>query len=209
MRQTAKIIILALLFVGLAFSAKAEEEYQLQYFLAKSLSKTNDLTKMERGELLNRTEEALERTQRSHVRLTTAILSGELEFRYQEGKYWMAKLEEGLRAIEAGTQQLKILKGKPDDIVASVILYKSLKDLAFNLNACYNVPSFASVVGDLAPELELWADPVFYQLYLLPLAQSKNVEVKPPEEVIPPEKVKPPEEVKPPKKEKKPTPKKK
>jgi hypothetical protein len=31
-------------------------------------------------------------------------------------------------------------------------------------------------VGDFAPEMELWADPVFYKLYLLPLARSKDVE---------------------------------
>jgi hypothetical protein len=29
-------------------------------------------------------------------------------------------------------------------------------------------------VGDLAPEIELWADPVFYKLYLLSLAASRD-----------------------------------
>jgi hypothetical protein len=42
------------------------------------------------------------------------------------------------------------------------------------------MPSFSASVGDLAPELELWADPVFYQLYLLPLARLKDVEKGPP-----------------------------
>ena len=88
-------------------------------------------------------------------------------------------------------QQLKLLKEKPDELVASVVLFKCLKDLAMNLSAFNNEPSFASFVGDLAPELILWTDPVFYRLYLLPLAHSKNMEVKPP------------------KAEKKPTPKKK
>jgi len=36
-------------------------------------------------------------------------------------------------------------------------------------------------VGDLAPEIELWADPVFYKLYLLPIARSKDVETKVPQ----------------------------
>jgi hypothetical protein len=35
-------------------------------------------------------------------------------------------------------------------------------------------------VGDVAPELEFWTDPVFYKLYLLPLAQSRSVETKSP-----------------------------
>jgi hypothetical protein len=62
--------------------------------------------------------------------------------------------------------------------MASVILFKNLKDLASNLSSYNNMPSFSAYVGDLAPELELWTDPVFYQLYLLPLAKLKNVEPK-------------------------------
>jgi hypothetical protein len=40
------------------------------------------------------------------------------------------------------------------------------------------MPPFSALVGDLAPEIELWADPVFYKLYLLPLARLKDVETK-------------------------------
>ena len=32
----------------------------------------------------------------------------------------------------------------------------------------------SAYVGDLAPEVELWADPVFYKLYLLLLAASRD-----------------------------------
>jgi hypothetical protein len=40
------------------------------------------------------------------------------------------------------------------------------------------MPLFSAFVGDLAPDIELWADPVFYKLYLLPLAHSKDGEEK-------------------------------
>jgi hypothetical protein len=43
------------------------------------------------------------------------------------------------------------------------------------------MPLFSALVGDLAPEMELWADPIFYKLYLLPLARLKDVEVKSPQ----------------------------
>jgi hypothetical protein len=55
-----------------------------------------------------------------------------------------------------------------------------LKDLSSNFNAYNNMPSFSALVGDLAPEMELWADPVFYKLYVVPLARSKDVEMKAP-----------------------------
>ncbi|HUL22167.1 MAG TPA: hypothetical protein VLZ10_11970, partial [Thermodesulfobacteriota bacterium] len=58
-------------------------------------------------------------------------------------------------------------------------LYKSLKDLSSNFNAYNNLPSFSALVGDFAPEMELWANPVFYELYLLPLARSMDVEKAP------------------------------
>jgi hypothetical protein len=60
--------------------------------------------------------------------------------------------------------------------VASIKLFKSLKDLASNFNAYNNLASFSGSVGDVAPEMELWADPVFYKLCLLPLARSKDAE---------------------------------
>jgi hypothetical protein len=85
-----------------------------------------------------------------------------------------------------------LLKGKPTDLVASVKLYKSLRDLSANFNAYNNRPSFSALVGDLAPEMELWGDPVFYQLYLLPLAQMKGAEKSPPPKGKPVPKVKKP-----------------
>jgi hypothetical protein len=54
-----------------------------------------------------------------------------------------------------------------------------LKDLSSNFNTYNNLPSFSALVGDSAPEMELWADGVFYKLYLLPLARVKDIEKKP------------------------------
>jgi hypothetical protein len=56
-----------------------------------------------------------------------------------------------------------------------------LKGLSSNFNAYNNLPSFSALVGDFAPEVELWADPVFYELCLLPLARLKDVEKVPPQ----------------------------
>ena len=190
MKKAIVLLTLVPLFMSSAFLGHGEE-YQLLHFLARLSSKADDLTKQEKEELLTGIGDTLERIQRSHLRLTSVIQSGEMDLRYQEGKLWMSKAEEDLKSIEAGMQQLKLLKETPDELVASVVLFKCLKDLAMNLSAFNNEPSFASFVGDLAPELILWTDPVFYRLYLLPLAHSKNMEVKPP------------------KAEKKPTPKKK
>ncbi|MDI7259854.1 MAG: hypothetical protein QME90_08035 [Thermodesulfobacteriota bacterium] len=135
----------------------------------------------------------MEQTQQVHQKLTRAIQTGELDIRYQEGKFWESKLEEDRKSLEMGIQQLKLLKEKPTHLVATINLYKSLKDLSSNYNAYNNMPSFSAFVGDLAPELELWADPVFYQLYLLPLALLKDVEkVPPPKEKKPTPKVKKP-----------------
>jgi hypothetical protein len=36
------------------------------------------------------------------------------------------------------------------------------------------MPLLSAYVGDLAPEMELWTDPVFYKLYLLSLAASRD-----------------------------------
>jgi len=93
---------------------------------------------------------------------------------YQEGKFWMNKLEEDRGSIETGMQQLKLLKEKPNHLAGSIKLYKSLRDLSVNFNAYNNMPLLSAYVGDLAPEIELWADPVFYKLYLLSLAASKD-----------------------------------
>jgi len=161
-----------------SISAGFAEDYSLQYFLGKNPSR--ELSKQERKELLNRIEEAVDQAHRIYIRLSRGIQSGEMEIQYQEGRFWMSKLEEDKESIETGKQQLRLLKEKPAHLVASVKLYKSLKDLSANLNAYNNNPSFCSFVGDLAPEMGLWADPVFYQLHLLPLAQSKAPDGQPP-----------------------------
>lgn len=166
---------LAVLFFGLACAAIAED-YHLQYFLKKISSRTDQLSKNEKTELLNRVDEVFQQAKQIHSRLIQAIQTGETEIRYQEGKFWVSKLEEDQGSIENGIQQIKLLREKPNHLVASIKIYKSLKDLSSNFNAYNNMPSFSALVGDLAPEMELWSDPVFYKLYLLPLAQMKDVE---------------------------------
>jgi hypothetical protein len=186
-----KYFVLALLFFSLASVAFAED-YDLQYFLAKTSAQTDEISQKERGELLNRMDEVMEQAQQIHVRLTQAIQTGEVELQYQEGRFWMSKLEQDEGLIENGIQQIKLLKEKPTHLVASIKLYKSLKDISSNFNAYNNLPSFSAMVGDLAPEMELWADPIFYKLYLLPLAQLKDSE-----KVLPPKKNPPPKNSKP------------
>ena len=166
---------LTVLFFGLACGAFAQD-FSQQYFLAKISSQKDELAKNEREELLNRMDEVLQQAQQIHSRLIQTIQTGEMDIRYQEGKFWMSKLEEDQGSIENGVQQIKLLREKPNHLIASIKLYKSLKDLSSNFNAYNNVPSFSSLVGDLAPETELWADPVFYKLYLLPLAHLKDAE---------------------------------
>jgi hypothetical protein len=180
MRCSKIFFIEIILFFGLACISFAED-YTLQYFLSKASSKANELSKKEKTELLNQMDRVIEQSQRIHMKLIQAIQTGEMDIQYQEGKFWVSKLEEDERSIEMGIQQLKLLKEKPMHLVASIKLYKSLKDLSSNFNAYNNMSVFSAFVGDLAPEMELWADPIFYQLYLLPLAQSKNVEAKPPQ----------------------------
>ena len=170
-----KYSILALLFFGLVSSAFAED-YDLQYYLAKTSSQTSELSQQEKGALLSRMDEVMEQAQQIHVRLIQAIQTGEVDIQYQEGKFWMSKLEQDEGLIENGIQQIKLLKEKPTHLVASVKLYKALKDTSSNFNAYNNLPSFSAVVGDFAPEMELWVDPIFYKLYLLPLAQLKDAE---------------------------------
>ncbi len=156
------------------------EDYTLQYFLSKASSETIELSKKEKTELFNQLDEVMKQAQGIRTKLIQALQIGETDVRYQEGKFWMAKLEEDQGSIESGFQQIKLLKEKPTHLVASIKLYKCLKDLSSNFNAYNNLPSFSALVGDLAPEMELWADPVFYKLYLLPLANSKDVETKAP-----------------------------
>ncbi len=178
MRFRKGFFILAIWFLGTTSLGWAED-YNLQYFLSKASSKMSELSKKERTELLNRMNGILEEAERIRQKLILDIQAGELDIRYQEGKFWMSKLEEDQKSIQTGIEQLKFLKDKPAHLVASIKLYKSLKDLSSNFNAYNNMPSFCALVGDLAPEMELWVDPVFYQLYLLPLALLKDVETKP------------------------------
>ena len=168
-------IILFLSLVSLGFP----EDFSLQYFLAKTQSKEIELSKKEKTELLNRMEGVMEEVQRINRNLIQAIQGGEVKVEYQEGKFWMAKLEEDRGSIDTGFQQLKLLKEKPTHLLASIKLYKSLRDLSSNFNAYNNMSLFSAYVGDLAPEMELWADPVFYKLYLLPLAVLKDREAEP------------------------------
>ena len=170
-----RFFALFILLFGLASTAVAED-FPLQYFLTKVSSPKDDLSKNEREALLNRIDEVFQQAQQIHSRLIQTIQTGEMDIRYQEGKFWMSKLEEDQGSIENGVQQIKLLREKPNHLIASIKLYKSLKDLSSNFNAYNNVPSFSSLVGDLAPETELWADPVFYKLYLLPLAHLKDAD---------------------------------
>lgn len=167
-----------ILLLGLVSFGKAEESY-LQYFLSKASSKTIELSKKEKTDLLNQLEGLMKQARGIRAKLMQAIQTGETDIRYQEGKFWLSKLEEDQESIETGMQQIKLLREKPSHLVPSIRLYKSLKDLSENFNAYNNLSSFSALVGDLAPEMELWADPIFYKLYLLPLARSKDIEIKP------------------------------
>lgn len=129
-------------------------------------------------ELINRMEELMGKARQIHTQLIQTIQSGETDVRYQEGKFWISKMEEDRRSIEMGIEQVKLLKEKPSHLVASIRFYKCLKDLSSNFNAYNNLPSFSGWIGDLAPEMELWGDPVFYKLFLLPLARLKDKEVE-------------------------------
>jgi hypothetical protein len=167
-----------ILFLGLASIGKAED-YTLQYFLSKASSKAIELSRKEKTALFSQLGGMMKQAQEIRAKLIQAIQTGETDVRYQEGKFWMSKLEEDQESIETGVQQIKLLRERPNHLVASVKLYKSLKDLSENFNAYNNMPSFSALVGDSAPEMELWADPVFFKLHLLPLARSREIETKP------------------------------
>ena len=178
MRCGKFLLVAILLSFGFTSMSFAEDD-TLQYFLSKALSKTVELSKKEKIELLNQLDDVMKRAQGIRTRLMQAVQTGETEVLYQEGKFWMSKLEEDQASLETGMQQIKLLKEKPTHLVASIKLYKSLKDLSEHFNAYNNFPPFAALVGDLAPEIELWGDSVFYKLYLLPLAHSKDAENRP------------------------------
>src|SRR3990170_9021906 len=155
MRRWKIIFSLMVSFFFLVPFVRGEDD-SLQYFLAKSASSTDELSKKEKGELLNRINEAMDQAWRIRERLTQAIQAGDVDIRYQEGKFWMSKLEEDREAIETGVEQIKLLREKPALLAPSVKLYKSLRDLSKNFNAYNNMPSLCAYVGDLAPEVELW-----------------------------------------------------
>ncbi len=181
MRYRKVLLVGVILFLSCT-SVGFAEDFSLSYFLDKASIKEYEPTKQDKTELLNRMSEILGRTQQIHKNMVQALQGGEITMEYHEGKFWMTKLEEDRESIEAAMQQLKVLREKPNDLSASVRLYKSLRDLSLNFNAYNNIPLFSGYVGDLAPEVELWADPVFYKLYLLPLAvlKDKEVEKEPP-----------------------------
>ena len=175
-KKVARLVPLCLLLASASFA----EDYSLRYFMEKSFLKTYELPKKERTELFDRVETMLEKSKEIQLSLTRTIQGGETDIKYQEGNFWLSKLEEDQKAIDSGARQLKVLREKPTQLVAAIRLYKALKDLSFHFNTYNNVSSFSGFIGDVAPELELWADPVFYRLYLLPLAQAKSQETKSP-----------------------------
>ncbi len=175
-KKVARLVPLCLLLTSASFA----EDYSLRYFMEKSFLKTYELPKKERTELFDRVETMLEKSKEIQLSLTRTIQGGETDIKYQEGNFWLSKLEEDQKAIDSGARQLKVLREKPTQLVAAIRLYKALKDLSFHFNTYNNVSSFSGFIGDVAPELELWADPVFYRLYLLPLAQAKSQETKSP-----------------------------
>lgn len=156
------------------------EEFPLQYFLAKIQSGEGELSKQEKAELLNRLEGVMEQAKRINGNLIQAVQSGEVKVEYQEGMLWMSKFGDDRGSIDTAIRQLKLLKEKPAHLTGAVRLYKSLRDLSSNFNAYNNTPLLSAIVGDLGPEIELWADPVFYKLYLMPLAHSRDIETKSP-----------------------------
>jgi len=191
MTRWMRMFMLAVILAGFS-SVSLAEDLTLQYFLAKATSKEGDLSITEKTELLNRIEEVMGRARRTHQQLIQMMLSGDVPLPFQEGHFWMSKFKEDETSIETGFQQLKLMKDKPLLLAPPILLYKVQRDLASNFNAYNNMPSFSSFVGDVGPELELWADPVFIKLFLLPLLNSKDKEA----------------EAKSPSKEKKPNPKK-
>jgi hypothetical protein len=195
-----------ILFLGLTSLGQAED-FSLQYFLSKASAQKVELSKKEIAELFNQLEGVIQQAQKIRTKLIQAIQIGETDVRYQEGKFWMSKLEEDKDSIDTAFQQIKLSREKSTHLLASIKLYKSLKDLSSNFNAYNNMPSFSALVGDLAPEMELWVDPVFYKLCLLPLAHAKDAETKVPRREKKPvskEKKPPTSEKKPASKEKKP-----
>jgi hypothetical protein len=187
MTRWMRMFMLAVILAGFS-SVSLAEDLTLQYFLAKVTSNERDLSITEKTELLNRIEEVMGRARQTHQQLIQVMLSGDVTLPFQEGHFWMSKFKEDETSIETGFQQLKLMKDKPLLLAPPILLYKVLRDLASNFNAYNNMPSFSSFVGDVGPELELWADPVFIRIFLLPLLNSKDKEA---EDKSPPKEKKP------------------
>ena len=134
MRCSKIFFIEIILCFGLATVGFAEE-YHLQYFLGKTSSKANELSKKEKTELLNQIDGVIGKARQIQVKLTQAIQTGEMDIQYQEGKFWMSKLEEDRKSNEMWIQQVKLLREKPSNISGSIMLYKSMKDLSANFTA--------------------------------------------------------------------------
>ncbi len=179
MRYRVKFFVLVFLMINIGAYTGAQD-FELPYFLAKASSASNELSQKEREALLSRLGDMINEALRIQLKLVQAIQTGEAEVRYQDGKFWVSKLEADEKSIGTVLQQIKLLRERPTNLMASIQLYKSLKDLSLNFNTYNNLPYFSAFVGDLAPEMELWAAPVFYNLYLLPLARLKDVEKAPP-----------------------------
>lgn len=157
------------------------EEEPLQFFMKKVNTRAFQLQSKEKSELLFQIENLLKRIEEVHQRLVDGIQGGEFELRYQEGKFWISQLERDREWMKVAREQLVQLKNRSNHLVAALELYRALKNLSTNFNAYNNQVFFSASIGDLAPEIALWTDPVFYQLFLLPLARSKEkgIEVSP------------------------------
>lgn len=157
------------------------EEEPLQFFMKKVNTRAFQLQSKEKSELLFQIENLLKRIEEVHQRLVDGIQGGEFELRYQEGKFWISQLERDREWMKVAREQLVQLKDRSNHLVAALELYRALKNLSTNFNAYNNQVFFSASIGDLAPEIALWTDPVFYQLFLLPLARSKEkgIEVSP------------------------------
>jgi hypothetical protein len=169
--------MLAVILIGFS-SVSLAEELTLPSFLTRVSSNEGDISKTEKTELLSRIEEVIGRARQTHQQLIQVMLSGDITLPFQEGQFWMSKFKEDEASIETGFQQLKLMKDRASLLAPPFLLYKSLRDLASNFNAYNNMSSFSSFVGDVGPELELWADPVFLRLFLLPLLNSKDKEAE-------------------------------
>lgn len=169
--------MLAVILIGFS-SVSLAEELTLPSFLTRVSSNEGDISKTEKTELLSRIEEVIGRARQTHQQLIQVMLSGDITLPFQEGQFWMSKFKEDEASIETGSQQLKLMKDRASLLAPPFLLYKSLRDLASNFNAYNNMSSFSSFVGDVGPELELWADPVFLRLFLLPLLNSKDKEAE-------------------------------